>query len=470
MKHFGPIQAGEVEFKPLTILIGANNSGKTYVAQLLYILLKSLSAPPREAGRHFPSIHASSFSMTFREYLRFRFGSDIPRSRLSKMKKAYRVAIEGEMERFIDSLEQDLHSGLMEYFNVNELDELALASAMPSSFEVSIQGDEGGGAFARVGKNDTGTYVKLRRADLTTAEIPDLSVLRDMPIKLFAQSVVQDVWFRHAGRHGFTENAEFYLPSARSAIITAWPLLTSMAVSVVRRRLGPEPIEIAALSGVDGDFLGTLIGNFLSDVGVRRRPNPQMSRVLDVLEGEMLKGEIFVDSSQRGTSSLLYRLRDITLPLQRASSMVAELAPLDLWIRQLLAPGDLLIIDEPEAHLHPQQQLLMARVLVRLVRAGIRVVCPTHSSLILHQLSNHILARDVSPEERAKLGFAEDDILNSDDIAVYRFDVTAEGTKIRPVPILDGFGISEDEFTAVAEQIGDVSFALSISAARHGGH
>jgi predicted ATPase len=36
VENLGPIVTGDVELKPLTILVGRNNSGKTYFAQLLY--------------------------------------------------------------------------------------------------------------------------------------------------------------------------------------------------------------------------------------------------------------------------------------------------------------------------------------------------------------------------------------------------------------------------------------------------
>ena len=39
VKDFGPIIEGTVELKPLTVFIGPNNSGKSYMATLVYALL-----------------------------------------------------------------------------------------------------------------------------------------------------------------------------------------------------------------------------------------------------------------------------------------------------------------------------------------------------------------------------------------------------------------------------------------------
>ena len=46
-------------------------------------------------------------------------------------------------------------------------------------------------------------------------------------------------------------------------------------------------------------------------------------------------------------------------------------------------PGQLVYIEQPEIHLHPRAQIAMARLLVNAANRGVRVVAETHSSLIL---------------------------------------------------------------------------------------
>ena len=69
--------------------------------------------------------------------------------------------------------------------------------------------------------------------------------------------------------------------------------------------------------------------------------------------------------------------------------MVSELAPLvSCFFVSSIKPGDTLIIEEPEAHLHPGAQADIAVVLARLVRAGVKVIITTHSDWLLEEIGN----------------------------------------------------------------------------------
>jgi hypothetical protein len=143
--------------------------------------------------------------------------------------------------------------------------------------------------------------------------------------------------------------------------------------------------------------------------------------------------------------------------------MAEELAPLVLWIKHLLNPREMLVIEEPEAHLHPENQRRVARALVRLARAGVTVLCITHSPLIVHQVSNHILASQADPARREEVGFTEEDLLREEEVGAYLFQTRKDGrgSEIQPLRIELGFGVPEDEFVRVAEEIGEETYRLT---------
>ena len=74
------------------------------------------------------------------------------------------------------------------------------------------------------------------------------------------------------------------------------------------------------------------------------------------LEDSILDGAVYVERSElTGYPSFMYRPKGwkSALPLKNASSMVSDLAPVVLYLRHLVEPGNVLIIEEPESSLHP---------------------------------------------------------------------------------------------------------------------
>ena len=84
-----------------------------------------------------------------------------------------------------------------------------------------------------------------------------------------------------------------------------------------------------------------------------------------------------------------------------SSSMVSELAPVVLYLRHRVQSNDVLIVEEPESHLHPAMQVEFTRQLAALVRSGIRVIVTTHSEWILEELANLVRLSKL-PESQAK--------------------------------------------------------------------
>ena len=96
----------------------------------------------------------------------------------------------------------------------------------------------------------------------------------------------------------------------------------------------------------------------------------------EVLEADLLSGAILSKNSVTGYPEFSYQPEGwkYELPLMNASSMVSEIAPVVLYLRHVVQRGDLLIIEEPESHLHPAMQVAVHQ---KSRRGGARR-CPHH--------------------------------------------------------------------------------------------
>ena len=79
------------------------------------------------------------------------------------------------------------------------------------------------------------------------------------------------------------------------------------------------------------------------------------------------------------------------IPLDMASSSVRGLCDLYFHLKHKTNAHYLVIIDEPESHLTPQNQIEMARLIARCVNAGIKILITTHSDYIIKELNNLIM-------------------------------------------------------------------------------
>ena len=89
------------------------------------------------------------------------------------------------------------------------------------------------------------------------------------------------------------------------------------------------------------------------------------------------------------------------------SSMVSELAPVVLYLRHIVQPGDVLIIEEPESHLHPKMQVEFIRQLAAVVGSGIRVMLTTHSEWVLDELANLVRLSELPKTRRRGIAGAD---------------------------------------------------------------
>ena len=89
-------------------------------------------------------------------------------------------------------------------------------------------------------------------------------------------------------------------------------------------------------------------------------------------------------------------------------------------------PGQLVYLEQPELHLHPRAQVALAQVLADAAKRGVRVVAETHSSLLLLGIQTLVAEGDLSPElmklhwfSRNKDGVTEVSSVDLDETGAY---------------------------------------------------
>ena len=383
VQNFGPIAKADIDLRPLTVFVGESNTGKTYLSALIYLLHQNFEGFSRFPWAvHVPlflqSLYHSQDSSSSNpavlkaeilEALRkrtFKF-EDLPQGLRAWLQRRLEDS-EVFGNRFKRCFDLGNVSKLVRFSNGarNELKvSLAVREACQTRWNFDLQ-DAGSGL--NVGGHINGE---------TSFSPDDTAVLRE----IFDVNNSRAFWGRDPA-------AAYYLPAARSGIMQSHGVIASSLIENATR-LGLERFPaIPAFSGMIADFL-KLIVNY----DERHGSSYEMRRIAKALENEVLQGEIKVTRPvPEGYPEFLYRPKKTTetLRLSQSSSMVSELAPLVLFLRGIVNPGDLLIIEEPESHLHPGAQTAIARTLARLVREEVRLVITTHSDWLLQQLGNLI--------------------------------------------------------------------------------
>ncbi|MBF0179070.1 MAG: AAA family ATPase [Magnetococcales bacterium] len=112
----------------------------------------------------------------------------------------------------------------------------------------------------------------------------------------------------------------------------------------------------------------------------------------------------------------------IKLTMNASSSSVRSLLDIGFYLRHIATPNNLLMIDEPELNLHPENQRRVARMIARLVNIGVKVFMTTHSDYIIKELNTLIMLNqdnDRLKKIAKREHYQDSEILDPDKVRVY---------------------------------------------------
>ena len=481
--NYGPIVEAKLDLRPLTVFVGPSNTGKSYLAILIYALHRCFGG---DAGPDQWRAYRGSLALqggearerlddaveTFAESegLKLLLSGDSPDRKSIDLSGP----ILDEIRSLFDARGYRLGHEIGRCFGVDAAGALSRKGSGRGARVVirnlRPDGSKSGNHVLTLGKRETrfeGSFPGHLRISSDEIENIVSQFFRRMGKSLleafsnggddssFLTRNVVEILEETVRNHlvGALMLPAFYLPADRTGIMRAHGAMVSGIIGNTPTVGARHGARTPMLPGVLADFLQQMIevdrmGSTDDD------PLPEIGKEI---QKTILDGSVYIERSELiGFPQLMYRPEGWrkALRLMNASSSVSEIAPLVLYLRHLVRPGDLLLIEEPESSLHPAMQVELTRKLAALVRAGVRVLVTTHSEWVLEELANNV-QRSALPEERRKEIAGTDVALTPSEVGAWLFKPKRrpKGSLVEEVKLDEETGLYSTDHDAVSEML-----------------
>ena len=453
LKELAKIEEASIEVKDLTVFVGKNSTNKSYMAHTVYMLNKVLSSIHNKKEKY----ATEAFGKYIKINKNSNFLKEINRLKTSDFWEEHPLLVDGKeydtisirkvvfdfsgenIDIFIESMLYFIVDNIVEIVNKSFNTEKSILKNIILNYEI---------------KNSKDIHLdKTIIIESNDRESDDLKALH----KIFGN--ILEALFDEKAR----EKA-FYFPASRTGFVLAFDEIVS---GVLRDRFGGLPTTTKLTEPtIDfiSDFADIKSNKFRdgdkSSFHYHNYAKFYLEKIFNFIENRIVKGKIIEDkNSQNYTQFYMQTNNAEKLDLHLTSSSTVELLPLVIFLKHFSTLKDkLLIIEEPEAHLHPKAQVEMARLLVMLVNSGAKVLITTHSDYILNELSNCIKLSSTSDEKRAEYlkahNLPKETVIDKERVSAYLFKDLGESTEVMELAI-DEYGIANDNFDDILDELLD---------------
>lgn len=409
IENLGKLEQADIEISDLTVICGENNSGKTYATYAIYGFLRMWAQNP-------PAPHPLAVSTA----------NALPQTgvqRIDLLNDLLPTADSyfDDMSKRYNNLLSTVFASREDYFENTKI-HFTPDQRIPN-FEQGFQDSvKVGSSIALIfSKDPNSSLLEITRPSNLQKSISNFAIatLIDNVFRtLLWKQMVPDVHISSTERTG----AAVFHRSLNFARDRALNTLSQLEAN--RKQHDAEEFITKLFLDYRSDYPlpvednVKLIGNLESiskSSGKIAAEHPEILKYFDAIVG----------GSYKATKEGVYYLpkgSKTRLAMAESSSVVRSLLDFSFYLRHILKPGDLLIVDEPEMSLHPANQRLLARLLARLVNLGVRVFVTTHSDYIIRELNALIVMSSLKENQKAicsKFGYEDAELLKHEKIRVY---------------------------------------------------
>lgn len=409
IKNFGPIKNNKQTIdlsKRFYVFVGYNNSGKTYVSQVLWAIFNTDKNDQfaREAKL---------------ENIQIELNRDI-------------VIDQSLIDNILDQYARFLEKEILTVFNIDK--DSPLAKNISISFSCSIdkieqsKGEAVGRIRAKksnkieyllINKEEHTRKVKIEEKKLPSDSIPkniildkfyqhkisELKSLKTFFVRFIIQLLIND-----------DKHKTFFLPSSRTFYSTFYKYIYDMErreneelkkklINIIDLIKNKDTSNVDLIEEAQDLRKSTLLKrpytepmNHVFETIFSLEPKIEIAQDYQHILEELVKimgGNVLIKAVE-GLSPIqfYFRLTDhnLDLPMYLASSSVNQLTLLYLYLKYWVEKeNNFLIIDEPEENLYPENQVRLLKLLIQFaIENNNKVLITTHSSIMAKAISNYI--------------------------------------------------------------------------------
>lgn len=447
INNFGVIKNADIDIAPLNIFIGPNSSGKSFAARLIhcfncndvpnvdeeiFVYLEDyLNDNDDSIGELIfnyiqtqPKLNSKPLKIPFDEIKPM-----IDEVVLKYLSNVFEFKIEEEFDLSLDELINSTKSSFR--ININDCE---LLKRNNENFEFksnsfTIDDKVNTSKIAINFDDDSNLLINIESVLFNITELSDVNSLILIILTMITSSIFRDICLKNS----------YYLIAERSDLVTDSKALTRRIQD--KSYFSKNQIDILSkLYSIDpskkGEFydLGCEFDKEFSGYLVDIRDNGINNDISYIDE----------DTNQEVSSKML-------------STSIHEMALLSIYLKYVVKKDDLLIIEEPEAHLHPKNQRIMAKYIVRAVNNGLKVMLTTHSDYVIEQLNNFVRLHRIDSDSLDEFDYTPSEVLSHEDISIYTFKKDSKKQFIAEKIDINETGFDEETFAPISEELYDES-------------